>query len=240
MPKQASKKSNRLTFPVRLHGLLTQAPKFGLDNIISWDVDGTKFIIYHQKELENRVLPNFFKQSTFASFRRQLNAYGFERAFLHSSKLVGPKRSVGDNRVLISYTREDFRRDEPSACERISRQYSNHTMNKSSSSSLTRPIHEDAAPMSDENENSIICAVPSLVPSWKGESARTTKQKCESTPESLLLLLEQTTTTSNASYMPELELNELLSVFDNDTPFHNLCKSATMISWDPSTESLTC
>lgn len=121
MPK-ASKKSNRLTFPVRLHGLLSQAEIFGVDHIISWDEEGTRFSIHNQKLFVSNILPNVFKQSKFASFRRQLNAYGFERVFTPIKQT-----SCADSSSII-YSRKDFTRDDPSACERISRRYSNQTL----------------------------------------------------------------------------------------------------------------
>lgn len=106
--------SARLTFPVRLHGLLTQATRLGLDNIISWHSSGKKFIIYNQKAFVERILPNIFKQSKFASFRRQMNAYGFERE-------LNPDKTDDALVSFLVYSHKHFRRDDPCACSQISR-----------------------------------------------------------------------------------------------------------------------
>eukprot|EP00547_Thalassionema_nitzschioides_P008580 CAMPEP_0194225738 /NCGR_PEP_ID=MMETSP0156-20130528/40233_1 /TAXON_ID=33649 /ORGANISM="Thalassionema nitzschioides, Strain L26-B" /LENGTH=343 /DNA_ID=CAMNT_0038957805 /DNA_START=18 /DNA_END=1046 /DNA_ORIENTATION=- len=116
-------KSGRLSFPIRLHKLLTHAAKLGIDNSISWDEKGTNFVIHDQKLFVSNVLPNLFKQSQFSSFRRQLNAYGFERVFL-------PNNLDKSDGTSILYTHDDFKRDDPNACKRISRRYSNHALTK--------------------------------------------------------------------------------------------------------------
>eukprot|EP00547_Thalassionema_nitzschioides_P001596 CAMPEP_0194211304 /NCGR_PEP_ID=MMETSP0156-20130528/9993_1 /TAXON_ID=33649 /ORGANISM="Thalassionema nitzschioides, Strain L26-B" /LENGTH=238 /DNA_ID=CAMNT_0038938815 /DNA_START=33 /DNA_END=745 /DNA_ORIENTATION=+ len=237
MPK-TSNESSRLRFPVRLHGLLTQSAKFGVDDVISWDEEGTKFIIHKQKEFVSKILPNVFKQSKFASFRRQLNAYGFERVFL-------PNKLDSKSGGLISYSRGDFKRDDPTACKQIHRQYSNQglvgglaklneleystgyssvatypvdhpqecTSNGTFCVSSTKPIHEDAAIVSEDE--SVSCGIiPSLITSINNQIDRTKNQEAPRVSS----LCEQ-------SYMSDSVLDEMLSVFDNDIPLHVSCES---------------
>jgi len=44
-------------FPVRLHYVLTELEKDGLDCIMSWLPHGRSFIVHDQKQLESSVLP---------------------------------------------------------------------------------------------------------------------------------------------------------------------------------------
>lgn len=121
MIRKEAKKTNRLTFPVRLHCLLCQAARLGVQDIISWDMTGTKFIIHKQEEFAFKVLPNLFKQTKFASFRRQLNAYGFDR-------VLETRISNKSNAVRIVYEHNDFKREDPDACANMTRRYSNQAL----------------------------------------------------------------------------------------------------------------
>jgi hypothetical protein len=67
-------------FPAKLHRLLQDAPKNGLSHIVSWIQGGTAFQIHNIDEFTSRVMSTYFSQSKFASFRRQLNLYGFSKS----------------------------------------------------------------------------------------------------------------------------------------------------------------
>jgi hypothetical protein len=66
-------------FPCKLHRLLEYAEVSGNSDIISWEIHGRAFKIHKRKEFLEKVLPQFFRQTKLASFRRQLNIYGFLR-----------------------------------------------------------------------------------------------------------------------------------------------------------------
>lgn len=104
-----------LTFPFRLHNLLTQANQLGVDDIVSWDGSGTKLIIYDLDKFVSKILPTVFRQSQFASFRRQMNAYGYERE-TKSTRTIYSTPST-----LIVYSHKNFHRDNIAACSKIIR-----------------------------------------------------------------------------------------------------------------------
>lgn len=85
-------------FPGKLHNMLEYAEREGLEATISWVGDGKAFKVHRPDKLV-AVLPNFFGQTQYRSFRRQLNMWYFERiqegphkgAFVHPFFIKGQR-----------------------------------------------------------------------------------------------------------------------------------------------------
>lgn len=67
------------SFPVKLHQMLTEAERQGLDSILSWQVDGRSFRVHKPKQFVEEILLQYFRCSKIKSFQRQLNFYKFSR-----------------------------------------------------------------------------------------------------------------------------------------------------------------
>lgn len=66
-------------FPFKLHKMLTQASQKNFQDIVSWVKGGLAFRVHKADEFVEKVMPIYFSQSKYESFRRQLNFYGFRR-----------------------------------------------------------------------------------------------------------------------------------------------------------------
>ena len=108
-PPQIKSIPQRLTFPHQLHAMLNEAEAMGFQDVISWTPTGEAFIIRKPTVFTDQILPTVFRQTKFSSFKRQLNAYGFQRQLTNSLD------------VWIYSNLPHFRRETPDACSRIRR-----------------------------------------------------------------------------------------------------------------------
>ncbi|KAL8172148.1 hypothetical protein V2J09_023952 [Rumex salicifolius] len=71
-----TRKPNPPPFLVKTY-MLVEDPSS--DDVISWNADGTAFVVWQPAEFARDLLPTLFKHSNFSSFIRQLNTYGFRK-----------------------------------------------------------------------------------------------------------------------------------------------------------------
>jgi len=107
----------RESFPIKLFKMLEHIDLHEpeLANIVSWQPDGLSFLIQGgAKKMEQHILPRFFKgQKQYASFRRQLNLWGFRRinqkgtdkgAYYHEMFLRAKPNLCRDMSLLMART----------------------------------------------------------------------------------------------------------------------------------------
>mmetsp|Transcript_25405 Transcript_25405/g.38525 ORF Transcript_25405/g.38525 Transcript_25405/m.38525 type:complete len:202 (+) Transcript_25405:192-797(+) len=102
----------KLTFPMKLHNMLMDIALLGRSsNIVHWNEDGSAFAICDPREFSDSCLPKYFRTNRFASFQRQLRAYGFRRKNLYA----------GQGGIHI-YVHPTFHRDTPERVPFIKRE----------------------------------------------------------------------------------------------------------------------
>jgi len=97
------------SFPVKLHRMIMETERKGLSDIVSFTESGRAFRVYKPDEFTEEIIPNYFHHTHFASFRRQLSMYGFQRI------AFGP--DAGAMAHLM------FLRSDPELCKNIKRVY---------------------------------------------------------------------------------------------------------------------
>jgi hypothetical protein len=94
-------------FPWKLHDMLDYADANGIQHIVAWQDDGRSFKVHKPAKFVIAIMPQFFKQTKYKSFQRQLNLYGFNRIN------EGPRKG--------SYTHKSFLKGNRSLCQFITR-----------------------------------------------------------------------------------------------------------------------
>eukprot|EP00529_Nitzschia_sp_RCC80_P024724 CAMPEP_0113465636 /NCGR_PEP_ID=MMETSP0014_2-20120614/13847_1 /TAXON_ID=2857 /ORGANISM="Nitzschia sp." /LENGTH=442 /DNA_ID=CAMNT_0000357811 /DNA_START=259 /DNA_END=1587 /DNA_ORIENTATION=+ /assembly_acc=CAM_ASM_000159 len=91
------------------------------------DYGGSPFKVHDQKLFTEQILPQFFNQTKFKSFQRQLNLWGFQRQeyMASSCSLIAngnmPASSLFVNQIRGSYRHPLFQRRDPKMCQHMTR-----------------------------------------------------------------------------------------------------------------------
>jgi len=72
-------KEARLHFPCKVYDMLEDADKQGHKDIVSWNSSGTGFTVHNKDLFTKKIIPQYFNQTKYKSFQRQLSLYGFQR-----------------------------------------------------------------------------------------------------------------------------------------------------------------
>ncbi|XP_038892003.1 heat stress transcription factor B-2b-like [Benincasa hispida] len=85
-----------------------------IDHVISWNDDGSTFIVWNTMAFARDLLPKYFKHNNFTSFLRQLNTYGFRKVVSDRWEFANECFRKGKKQLLCEIQRRKLAAPVPS------------------------------------------------------------------------------------------------------------------------------
>ncbi|XP_010940869.1 heat stress transcription factor B-2b [Elaeis guineensis] len=101
-PPEGGQRSLPTPFLTKTYQLVDDS---SVDDIISWNDDGSAFIVWRPAEFARDLLPKYFKHNNFSSFVRQLNTYGFRKIVSDRWEFANDCFRRGEKRLLCDIHR---------------------------------------------------------------------------------------------------------------------------------------
>lgn len=84
----SSKEPSRQPFPIKVYAMLEDADSKNFSDIVAWNPPGNGFLVKDKNRFIQDIVPQYFNQTKYKSFQRQLSLYGFNRV------TVGPNKGL--------------------------------------------------------------------------------------------------------------------------------------------------